>query len=282
MIKILTFGGCLLNNPINHLHSSNKISSFYAVNGYRSTPYSLSANGVSQLYDYAIGKLSIDSLLLEYSYADGAYARYDLMKVKDVDLILIEISTPYEYQYEKLILNINRFNELVLVKLRSSGIDPMLIQKWKNSLLKEDKVNDKLYRDQILGEIIHTSLSDDELIFDIIKKIKVTYSSTIAIKEKLINMKSIFKGKKIAIILHNFKFLPSGESVSWPQNFKKDLINIAQELSLPTIDFADLVKRDGAELVMAKDMRHWSNDYYPQISKYLLEAINSLYFTKGN
>ncbi len=78
--------------------------------------------------------------------------------------------------------------------------------------------------------------------------------------------------------MHNFNYMPDARPVSWPTDFKKQVINIARSLDMPIYDPASLVAQYGTQVALEKDMRHYAKNFVPAVadkySKLIKIALN--------
>ena len=73
----------------------------------------------------------------------------------------------------------------------------------------------------------------------------------------------------MALVLHNFNYLPNGEPVSWPADFKDNSAEIGRRLGIPTLDTSSFVAERGVKEVMESDLRHFKASSFLPIGELL-------------
>jgi len=267
MVAITPFGGCILHNPLGEYYKKNRAVGMFSKMGFRNTPFSLSANTNHQLIDFLTGSIDIPQWIQSLAYSDGFIqptAEHG-RQIFSGEVALVEMSTPTEYTFEGVLLNINRFEEIILLGLGEYFSERKLIGKWKGALrrAKEDVR-------QVLAEDIYNSISKDTPERqNIAKFVRETSSRMLSVEEMTKSMADLRDrlGIPVALMLHNFNYMPDGRPVSWPAEFKDNSIEVARRLDIPTLDFAAFVQTEGVGRVLADDRRHWRPSAYAEVGE---------------
>jgi hypothetical protein len=271
MIRITPFGGCGLHNPLAQLVRRKLAPNFFREIGFRHTPFALSANANLQLIDFATGQITIPPWIRQLTYVDADH-QPNMLQAKRMfsgELAMVEMSTPIEYMFEGYVLNINRFEEVLLNQLTQLKAEKKLISTWRSSLLKG--------REEIRKESAQALFAlipkDTEASRNLATFVQGT-TTRILTTEEMTNSMGLLRERldiPVGMVLHNFQFMPDGRPVSWPSDFKDNCEGLAKKLNMPTLDFAELVQKEGVARVMAEDRRHWEPDYFPRLSEMMYD-----------
>jgi hypothetical protein len=260
LVQPLPFGGCNLHNPILRASQDGRIGRRYRdASAHRNWLLTLSPRAMIQAHDFLTGAKTIaPELQTFYTGEEGYFA--PAANAADViagcDVAIIEISTPYEFAYRGLILNVNRLSEFFGEFCAATGTPKRNFEAWRTALLKQQQ--DKAKE---LGEVLKDSLEqpswDGIDLPDLIANISCRELGVDETTELVGELRDRI-GKPVGMVIHNFRFMPDGRAISWPTDFKRNSVEVAGRLGLPTLDLAPLVVEHGATLVVAEDGRHWN------------------------
>jgi hypothetical protein len=267
MIRITPFGGCGLHNPLAKFFRDNGITGVLSQTGFRSTPFSLSANTNHQLIDFLTGKIEIPEWIqpLAYSDPDVCPTEEQGQQIFTGQIALVEMSTPTEYTFEGVLLNINRFEDVILSSLDELGPERKLIGRWKGALRR---ANEDL-RKGLAQDIYHYISKGTPERKNVARFVRDTSSRMLDVDEMTQSLGRLRDrlGIPVAMLLHNFNFMPDGRPVSWPADFKANSAEVARRLNIPTLDLAEVVAKEGVEKVMAPDLRHWNPNHFAALGE---------------
>ncbi len=269
MIRALPFGGCGLNTPINLLHRQHRTMGMYREIGFKRTPYALSSSGAVQLLDFLTGQRNIPLWLRRLCYGDPEHEP-DERQAKlafTADLALVEMSTPIDLQFDGVVLNVNRFKEVVLPALKASLAPPKLVSRWYSALMNQRHEVHQQSTAELLPLLPDTSDEERQLLL-LVRGVTSRRLSVDMMTEHLGSIRERLD-MPFAIIHHNFQYLPDGRPVSWPAEFKGESLEVARRLNVPALDFLPFVVSNGVARVVAVDNRHWNIDFYPEIAEHL-------------
>lgn len=260
LVRPLPFGGCNLHNPILQVSKEGKLDLHYReASARRNWLLTLSPRAMIQAYDFLKGAKAIPSDLQRiYTGEEGYFeAAPDAPKILDeCDVAIFEISTPFEFVYRDLILNVNRLSEFFSEYCQATGTPQRNFDAWRTALLKRqtDKASE-------LSDVLRSSLVEPEWdgvdLADLIGSLKCNQLGVEETTEHVAELRDRV-GKPTGMVIHNFRFMPDGRAISWPAEFKRDSIEVARRLGLATFDLAPLIVEHGAPLVVAEDGRHWN------------------------
>lgn len=265
MVRITPFGGCGVHNPLAQFYTRRQQSGLLPKPHYQPTPFSLSANTNHQLIDFATGNLEIPAWIHTLAYGKSPPPTVELERhILSGDIALVEMSTPTEFIFEDVLLNINRFEEIIIPHLEEHGSERKFISKWKGALRR---ANEEI-RALMSGKIYELLPQDTPERRDVARFVRDTTSRMLGVDEMTESIGDLRDRLAIpvALILHNAHYMPDGRPVPWPADFKDNCIEVARRLGIPTLDFAAYVANEGADKVL-RDGRHWSPDYFEPLGE---------------
>ena len=271
MIRIFPLGGCFVHHPVDAMLKKENKRGIFAEMGLKSGAFSLSANTNLQLVDFLTEKINFPEWIKNIVYSSfldpPTGGRGDL--IYSSDLALVGMSTPMEFLFEGALLNLNRFDEVVISELSGLAAERKLIGTWKGSLLR---VNDELRKttSEALYKLIPQETEEQQ---NVARFVRDTYSrmlSTDEMTESVAELRDRL-GVPMALVLYNFMFMPDGRPVQWPAGFKDNCVEVARRLNLRTLDYAPFVAQEGVEKVLMDDRRHYHAPYYPKLGEILYD-----------
>lgn len=276
LIRIIPMGGCTLHNPLAQLYRRHAGRSIFAEMGFRNSPFALSANANVQLVDFTTRKLIIPEWIRHFTYGDGTHEPNEDQSgiFSRGEIALVEMSSPVEYMFEGFVLNINRFEEVLLTQLSQLNAERKLLQTWRSAMLK----NRHEIRKEAAEKLYALIPQEDENQRNLARFVLGTTTRILGTEEMEVATAQLRDrlGIPIGLVLHNFQFMPDGRPVSWPADFKGNSAEVARRLGIPTLDFAPFVEKEGVGKVMAPDRRHWNPAYFPQLAEMMYDFCASV------
>ncbi|MER8846077.1 hypothetical protein [Mesorhizobium australicum] len=272
-IRPLSFGGCLLNNLISALHQNNKLAGIYKEMGFLRTPFSISAASAVQLLDFITGSKTIPPHVRRFCYLDSSREpnKEQMAIPYTADLIIVEMSTSIDILYDGFVVNTNRFQEIILPELEHLNVPPRIVAKWRSSLVKQNESGRVKYAKQLLELVPPTE--EFEWLHDLVGR---TTTRQLNVDDMTTYIRRIKETLDVplAVVHHNFRYMPDGRPISWPTELKDQSIEVAHRLKAHEMDFAPFVARHGVKRVLADDCRHWNPAFFPEIANHLYKFIS--------
>lgn len=258
-MRILNFGSCGINNPQFSLNAEGRVPYLWSRFGFKHTPYALSSGAAVQLFDFCAGerRLPLETRLLAYMDPNQPTAQTrDVLF--DADVILVEMSTPIEYLLDGAIVNINRISESVVAPLRKC-MDKKLVARWAGGLSQGDEEIRKVSAEALLAQMPEDA---DKSLTMLIKELHARRLDTDDMVRDLSALRERLR-RPMGLVLFDYCYMPDGRPVEWPTGFKRQQVDVAKRLGIPTLDFAPIVEKLGTAVTMESDLRHWKVEAYP-------------------
>ncbi|MGX5832029.1 hypothetical protein [Mesorhizobium sp. 43Arga] len=271
-IRPLSFGGCLLNNLISALHQNNKLGGIYKEMGFLRTPFSISAASAVQLLEFLTGSNTIPQHVRRFCYLDSSREpnKAQMAIPYTADLIIVEMSTSIDILYDGFVVNTNRFQEIILPELEHLNVPSRIVAKWRSSLVKQNESDRAKYATQLL-ELV-PSTEEFEWLHDLVGRTTTRQLNVDEMTDYIGRIRETVD-VPLAMVHHNFRYMPDGRPVSWPTELKDQSIEVAHRLKAHELDFAPFVARHGVKRVLADDCRHWNPAFFPEIANHLYKFI---------
>ena len=268
MINITPFGGCLIHNPLAEFYRRNKTFGLYSKqNGWGSRPFSLSANTNLQLVDFITGRVEIPRWIRSYIYfeAVGDPTEEQGRKFLAGDIALVEMSTPLEYSFDRFLLNVNQFELFVRTVLEALDSERKLIGTWHRALKQGDEDARGAAAEQI-GRLIPKDTPEREIMTRFVLETRSRLLTADDMTTSMADLRDRL-GIPVAMILHNFSYMPDGRPISWPADFKANSIEVARRLNIPTFDLAPFVRAEGVDKTLSFDRRHYQDRHLAPVGE---------------
>jgi hypothetical protein len=244
--------------------------------GFRNTPFSLSANTNHQLIDYVTGQVDFPDWIRSLAYADGETQPSE-EKGKLIfsgDVAIVEMSTPAEFLFGGALLNINRFEEVIINNLSDLASERKLIGRWKGALRR---ANEEV-RKQASEEIFQFMPKETQEQKNLAEFVRGTSSRLLGVEDMTTAIAELRDrlGIPLGLVLYNFNYMPNGTPVSWPADFKDNIREVARRLNMPSVDTATFVASEGVSNVMMEDRRHWRPSAFLSVGEILYDFCASI------
>jgi tetratricopeptide (TPR) repeat protein len=268
-MRIFPFGGCFLHHPVNAMLKRDNERGVLSEMGFKSTPFSLSANTNVQLLDFLLGEVNFPEWIKNIVYSSfldpPSKERGSL--IFSSDLALVGMSTPVELLFEGALLNVNRFEEVVISELSGLASERKLIATWKGALLRGNEDLRKT-TSETLYKLIPQDTPEQK---NVARFVLETTSRTLSTDEMTKSTAELRDRLELpmAFMLFNYSFMPDGRPVQWPAGFKDNTIEVARRLNIPTFDYAPFIAREGVDRMLMDDRRHLSAAAFHKLGELL-------------
>jgi hypothetical protein len=275
---ILPLGGCTLNDPFSLIVESAKFTSILTVPNHESSPSILfqSSSAISQFLSMVFEGLQIPEDLMKFCYGNSS-GFWDIdsikrLQKKNVDIVLMQLTTPFSLIYNGVNIDIFQFDSLLLSRLIDDGVSNQLVQTYRKNLLAgvDKKIVDNL--DVIFESIDKSKIQLTHLERALLETVRVKRDSVDEMFEASNKLLQLFGGD-LVIIHYNFMYMPDGRPVCWPSTFRADIEDLAKRLDVRTYDFSDLVAKYSVDILQA-DLKSWNKKGLEVAHKFILELIN--------
>ncbi len=255
---VLPLGACTLTIPLMRLHRRQVISSVLSEIGFPRWPLVLTPGAAQQLIDIVRGATPLPPpVLSDLCYHETLPSELTAgaaERVAAADVCLMEIGSPVELEYDGYVLNRNRVRVLVYALADAAG-DRKPAAAWLNALTKD---NDALREKSAAALIAH--LKGHDFACALVARTRSHVAGEDEIHARLCAIRA-FLGGAVGMVLHNFRYMPDGRAVDWPQGFKAQLKTVATRLGIATWDPAELVARHGVETAIVAESGHYAKDF---------------------
>lgn len=263
MLRLLTFAGCTINNPLGQLVRERRAAGLFRALGFARTPYSLSPGGGHQLLSLIQGTNPIPEYVWPYCYIGKPHCPDEKQRavLLNLDAVLVEFGTLTEYVFDNIVLNANRVNGDLHEKIsKVKAIDRKCIAGWRDGLVK---INDDLRAAAVREILEHYPAESDEDRIDreIISGVRTVAVAAHAVEDCILAIRSAFKDLPLGLSMFHYRYMSRARPVDWPPELNIQVRGIAQRLGLAIYDSASLVSTYGNEIALAEDCRHWKDEF---------------------
>lgn len=265
-LNAILFGGCRVHQPMRSIARSQKrlvYDGYGPIGGIHNVADILQTIAVLQ------GRLSVPQELRSWCNMPSALEPApNAHGFEDLDLSLIELSSPTELVFRGLSLNQYAVRTRVLNPMRKRGGEAAKVATaWFHKGLKE--FNEGI-RDESAAHLLGFLPDDDAesaLVRDIVREIRPRKSNVLKGLERVRNLLRC----PIGVIVYIFRYMPDGRSVSWPPGFRTDVETAAKRLGFTLFDPTPLVVSYGVERAFRTDREnHYVSDFLPIMAEELI------------
>ena len=270
-MNAILFCGCLVRPA---LRASPKWNVEFSNLGYGSIPAIHNFGQVFQTIDVWRGEKTIPQELLVACRLPPSLRALegDEPAFSDVDLVLLEASTPVELLYRGHQLHAFGVTQKMLKPLFPTipGLEQAAAM-WRKGLYTFDDATRAEGAAQI-HELVTADTAQDQVLRSVVEE---TRSSLTDIPVALGRLRQIFPGP-LCVILRHFRYMPDGRVVDWPAGFSDEMRTAAEALGIPVFDPAPTVLAAGAADAFAPGDAHYSRAFLPIIGAEITEFALSV------
>lgn len=261
---VLPMGACLLHGPLNPMARER---TRLAYPRYGVFPGVYTFGEMFQALDVLLGRREVPAEIRPLcNMRPNFIARPSAVGFGEVDVVLVEPSSPINLDYRGCNLNRTTMTQIVLNPLRASGRDAAkATSQWLRTGLigLDDAVRAKAAEE--LVKHIPADLPEKEFFADVILE---TRSSKADVLAGLKGIASIVQ-RPMGVVVYVFQYLPDGRALSWPEGFLEEIEAAARELDLPVFQPADVVRTYGVKEALGDDLRHYKEEFKPLMAEAL-------------
>jgi hypothetical protein len=192
----------------------------------------------------------------------------------DLDVTLVEPTTPVDLVFRGFSINRRALQRIVYPAAgENDETTATVIKRWfRNGLVG---FNEEIRKEAV--EYLLTRISDvtprERLARALVKE-------TSGVKSDLLGglqaLRDVLKGP-MGLVLYNFRYMPDGRAISWPQGFREETVDAAKSLGLPIYDPTSLVVGYGTNAALLPKDGHYTEEFLPIMGDALVTFIESVH-----
>lgn len=264
-VNVFLLGGCLLHGPVNSQANKpgGRIFNKRMLNR-GLIPVTYTFQEMIQILELLRNESTLDPVVRRINkIAEDFEPKPEAANLDGIDVVLLEPGTPFELKFHGASINraclfelINPIKEIHIDIARATSA-------WYNrGLMKNDEEFRKEATEKIIAAMPH-DFENRELLIELL-------TDTVAIegdvKAGMRRIKSLID-KPIGVMTFINQYMPDGRPVSWPADFRENIISGARSLNLPVLEPLELVTKHGVEVALKEDLRHYRDEFMPVVSE---------------
>ena len=274
---VLPMGACLLHGPLNPI-ARDRVRIAYPK--YGTFPGVYTFGEMFQALDVLLGRREVPAEIRPIANMRPNFvARPSAVGFGEVDVVLVEPSSPIDLEYKGCNLNRTTLTQIVLAPIRATGRDA---NKAANQWLRTGLIGlNEAVRATAAEELVRhipRDLPEKDFFADVILKTRSIKADVLA---GLSGISSIVQ-KPMGIVLYVFQYLPDGRTLSWPEGFLEEILAAAKEMDLKVFQPADVVRSYGLKEALRDDLRHYNPEFMPVVAEALCEFADTIAASTGS
>lgn len=269
--RVLPFGACGLHGPLNEAVKPPARIAFAKLNKGTLVPSVYSFGEIFQLIRMYRGEFDIPAdirrlcdMRPNFEPLPGAAS------FTEVDVILVEPNVPIDIKFREFHLNrasvIGTFID-PLKKLVPAVAKPANVWFNKGLMAVNDEVRAGAAR-QII-DLIPDDFADAALAREVFAE---AHSSRHEVADGLRRLREM-TSLPIGVVTYIYQYLPDGRPVSWPPEFRQQVIDTANKLGLPLFEPVRIVEKHGVHAALKDDLRHYRDEFMPALADAFVDFI---------
>jgi hypothetical protein len=176
------------------------------------------------------------------------------------DLVLLEPNTPVDIIYGDFALSQQEVKRNVedVAEARYPQL-AKAVRRWKRDGLYKANEQARLAAAAEILDVFRPNSAADEILVDVVREARGHAASIDELRRGVSEVRDAAPGK-LGLVLYTMQFMPDGRPISWPADFKDNLVSVARDLDLPIYEPALLIAERGVSVAL-KDFRHYRNEF---------------------
>jgi hypothetical protein len=276
-IVVLPFGGCQLNGPVSALWDSRAVTPVYKAMGWRRTPFAFTPQAALQLLEFCRGTRQIPRLIRRLCYPDYDYEPSAAARAipDSANIVLLEPNTPVDIVYEGFTLSQQEVQKFIVTEIRDRY--PQLTKaanRWKSEGLYKQNEDLRAATAAEILKVFRPQNEEDEVAAAVVRDARAHIADLAELRRGVTQVRDSVSGR-FGLVLYTMQFMPDGRPISWPADFKDNLVQVAQDLDLPIFEPAEIIIEHGVQTAL-KDFRHYFDEFKPTAGEALLKFIRKV------
>lgn len=269
-MRILPLGGCLLHRPLGDFGKFKyNVRARVGTGGLVRENYSLSE--MVQLVRFLRGELFLPPEIKQLAGIDlGFEPLPNIRDFADVDVVLIEPSTPIDIVYGAHVLNRTAIIARIIEPIRATHPEPEMARQtnyWMTKGLYGGDVATQQRLAAELGELLPDATPLADTARDVLMNARAVKRD---VAEGLGQLREMID-RPMGVLTFIFQYLPDGRPVSWPAGFREDVLAAAEAMNLPVFEPWTLVEQYGVAASLKDDLRHYRDEFMPTVSQAIVD-----------
>lgn len=271
-LNTLVLGGCLVNMPIVATPRAKDVLDYE-----RYGPFQLlhSFRQMHQRIQFIRGERDFPpTIRMLCRFPRDLKVLPGIADFHDLDATLVEPTTPVDLVFRGFSINRRALQRVVYP---AAGEDDeataAIIKRWfRGGLVGFNEETRKDAAEYLLTRISNVTPRD--------RLARVLVNETRGVKCDLLGglraLRDVLKGP-MGLALYNFRYMPDGRAISWPQGFREETVDAAKSLGLPIYDPTSLVVGYGTKSALLPKDGHYTKEFLPIMGDALVTFIESVH-----
>jgi hypothetical protein len=189
---------------------------------------------------------------------------------RNADAVIVEPNTPTEIIYGDYTLNRTAIITHILEAIRLISPGPetaRMTNFWMTKGLLAGDEAAQIGLGSQLADIIPDTMPLADTTRDVLLNARSEQSD---LARSLQDLHAMID-RPIGVMTCIFQYMPDGRPVSWPADFRDNVLAAAAALDLPVFEPWRLVQQYGVDVTLKEDRRHWNEEFVPTISRAIID-----------
>jgi len=269
-IRILPLGGCLLHRPLGDFGKLKyNVRARVGTGGSVRENYSLSE--MIQFIRMLRGEIVIPPEIKELASMDARFEPLpDIGDLANVDVVLVEPSTPVDIVFGEYLLNRTAIIARIVGPIRAANPEPKFARMSNYWMTKGLYAGDVAVQQSLgaeLAERLPCTMPLADVARDVLMNARAVQRD---VAQGLGELRAMIH-RPMGVLTFIFQYLPDGRPVSWPAGFREDILAAATALNLPVFEPWRLVEQYGVSTTLKNDLRHYKDEFLPTVSQAIVD-----------
>lgn len=258
--RILPFGGCRINNPFSHAEANDP----RIIPPERPwVPAVYTFDEIVQIIDIWNGDVKLPKEIASFmsNWSNRLVARPGM--VSEADMVLIETSSETEYKIDGYAVNRAAVSDQILKPIKAISKDAHRhLSKWHNTGLVGFDEEVRAVHSAALLPHITDDVPNAEVLRRFVRDLRSQRADPRAGFREIMSRLSV----PIGYVNHVWQYFLDGRLMNWPAGYHEGVEEARAEIGVPLFKPENRVVERGVGFAMRDDLRHYSQEFIPEIA----------------
>ncbi len=276
-LRIISFGGCMLASAMAEPIRQLAVRNTFVIMGH-DWPTCYSVQEALRTVQFYRGDVDIPESLRHLCALPVNFdPRSDRgSRFEDADVVLLEPNTSLYHLFRGIPITRTEIDRHILYPLRAiKGDVEKAAVTWFGRGLLECNEQAQLEAAAVLVPYLEGRVPDPALAREVLLETRSVLPDRQAYIAAIAEFRDMIR-KPLGIVTFTYQYLPNGRGLAWPADFVEATIEAAEQLDLPYIHPAELVRKYGAKLALQNDLRLYRPEFESYIGEKMLAFCRAL------
>ena len=272
---IFGLGSCQIHEPIYSLTRRKLAKAVFPAVRFSTTPYVHSLAEAVQFIQFCRGRIDLPQRLRRYMYYDFEFepASGNGAGIDASTVVFLEICTPVKIFVDQYVLNRFEIGRRIVLPISAASEEAHRIaHQWADTLFRPTEDTSPICKERFL-EILPCESEEDLAAREVVANATSRQLDQQQIISGIEAVRELV-AKPIIVFTHTLRYMPDGRPVSWPADFRRNVIEACRRLDLPYVAPSSIIMKHGVDAALMPDLMHPRDEFKRVLGDEFLDFLD--------